>query len=155
MIQVLNQQALGTLPAADLAGEDLVLASDNEYRVISITTDWNLVNHTPGEGPITVGYAHGDYTDTEIEEWYEGQNDILRGDKIAAEISQRFIRRAGMFSGVAASETLNDGRSIKTRLNWVIAEGKTVRMWAYNGDVNALTTGTVLTCSGRMYMRFL
>lgn len=155
LVQLVNSFALGTLADATLLADPLNGASDNEYRAISVKLNWSLENHTAGEGPIVVGIAHGDYTQAEIEAWMETTAMMTRGDLVATrEIGQRLIRQVGMFSGNEVNEVLNDGKAITTKLNWVVAVGDVLDVWAYNMDGTALTTGTVVTQAGRLFLKW-
>ncbi len=142
---------LGSLAAIAAAATN---TSDNEFRAISVKATWSLRDLTAGEGPISVGLSHGDYTAAEIEEFIEAEGAMTRLDKIAQEQANRLIRRVGTFSGLAEAETLNDGRPIRTKLNWAIADGGTVDFWAYNHSGAVLTTGAVVEILGRLFLRW-
>ncbi len=130
-------------------------ASDEEYRVLSQRNAWSLRDFTPGEGPIVVGYAHGDYSVTEVKECLDAQAAIARGDKIANEQADRLVRIVGTFPGVLENEVLNDGKPIHTRLNWHIPEGKTVVQFAWaKGGVANLTTGADVQIFGKATIKF-
>ncbi len=152
-IRLTPELALAALATDTVLVANLILGSEQEYRFISMKGTWSIHNHTPGEGPIAFGVAHGDYTVTEIKECLESFLSISPGDKIAEERSNRMVRQIATFSGVAASETVNNGNPIKTRLNWAIQDSTAVLMWFYNEDTNDLTTGTVATFSGNMWVK--
>ncbi len=145
--------ALGALVAGIAVKVGLTGTSDAQYRLITANMVWTLHNHTAGEGPISVGYAFGDYTVTEIKEALESATSISPGDKIAGEKASRWVRKIGQFSGQNASEVLNDGLPIKTRLNWPVQIGETVAAFAYNNDTNDLTTGSVVGIMGDMFVK--
>ncbi len=126
--------------------------ADGAYRIMSHTATWSIANHTAGQGPIVVGFAHGDYTVTEIKESLESAGSISIGDKIANERTNRLIRRVGTFDGASTEETLNDGRAIKVRLNWAIPIGTNLNLFAYN-DGGDLTTGTILHVNGKGWVK--
>ncbi len=137
--------ALGTLAAKDA----IVTAFDetvNERTLISsLVATWSLSNFTAGAlvGPIMVGVAHSDYSAAEIEEWIENAGSWDEGDLVNQEIAGRKIRKIGIFEvpdGVAESRELNDGRPIKTKLNWILLQGQTLGVWAYNLGQNPLAT---------------
>ena len=51
-----------------------------------------------------------------------------------------YIKGVGVLSN--NERALNDGKPVKTRLNWMIPDGKGINMWSYNaGDAANLTTG--------------
>ncbi len=129
-------------------------AGTTDYRVISIKVVWALKSFTAGQGPITVGYCHSDYTVTEIKECLESAASIAQGLKIEQERANRLVRVVGTLGG-EANTRLNDGRPIKTRLNWLMAEGggNALNIFAFNEATGALTTGSVLTIVGDMYVQ--
>ncbi len=108
----------------------------------SIQVSASINNHVPGEGPLLVGVAHGDYTDAEIEESVEAIGLWTVADKIAKERANRLVRILGTFSGQNAAEVLWDGRQRKFKLNWRIEEGQSINFWIYNSDGTALSGAT-------------
>ncbi len=139
-------------PASDIVVlQAMTAVAVSTYRAISVKATWNLMNLTSGEGPVTVGLAHSDYTVTEIKECLEAQAGIDPGNKTAQEQANRLVRVVGAYGSVQAM--LNDGKPITTKLNWLIAIGRTVVMWAYNEDTATLTTGAVLNVSGNMWVK--
>ncbi len=139
--------SLGTLAAATLVSVVLGDAVTETTKISSVRTTWSMTDFTgsAGDGPISVGWAHSDYTDAEIEEYVETVGSWEAGDLVESrEIGKRLIRRVGTFAslGGGASETsvLNDGKPIRTKLNWILNTGQTLRMWAYNEGTSALAT---------------
>ena len=136
--------ALGTLAANTLisGSTDTV----NERTLISsVVASYSLSGMTPIEnsGPILVGLAHGDYSDAEIEAWVENQSGWDEGDLIQQEISDRKIRRIGLFdipSAATEAVALNEGRTIRTKLNWTLLQAQVLKVWAYNTGTAALAT---------------
>ncbi len=121
----------------------------NERTLVSsIVALWSMEAHTGGEGPIVVGVNHSDYTAAEVQEVLDATGSWDEGDLVAQEIAGRKIRQIGVFQGVAALETLNDGKPIKTKLNWILLQGQTLDVWAYNRDAATLTTGTSIKVDG-------
>ncbi len=121
--------------------------------VISIDGQWAMLDHTGGEGPIEVGFSHGDLSTTEIAECLVAEltdpDDIIQKER-----SRRPVRRAGTFHGLQAVETLNDGKPIRTQMKISIGNGHDVGIWAANRDAATLTTGTVIVCDGTLYGRW-
>lgn len=155
-VQLFQVLALSTLASSTMVGADMVTSGNNEYRWLSLKGYWSLRNHTSGEGPITFGIAHSDYSDTEIEQFLENENMLNRGDLVSTrEIGRRLVRRLGQFSGVSTDEVVNDGKPLHTRVNWAMAEGSVPRMWAYNFSGATLTTGSVVSFQGKMTIRWL
>ncbi len=132
---------LQAIPAGDVVTE--------RARVTSIDCTYSLSDYTPiaDVGPVIVGVAHGDYSQAEIEEWVELVTGWDVGDRVSREVSSRLIRRIGVFdiggNAVATDvHTLNDGKPIKTRLNWPLATGQTLDFWVYNSGTGAFATTT-------------
>ena len=145
---------VGTLAALTVVTGSLSGASTAQYRLISASYIWSLHGHTAGEGPYVVGYAFGDYTVTEIKEALESASSISPSDKIAQEKNNRWVRKIGTFAGDAVSETLNDGKPIKTRLNWAVQIGSTVNAFVYCEDTAAnQTTGSLVELNGNMWVK--
>lgn len=116
-------------------------------RISSIEATWAIVGGTVANGPVMVGVAHSDYSDAEKEEALEATGAMNVGDKIAAERTQRLVREIGTIKML--QETLNDGKPVKTKLNWGIAIGDSLAFWAYNQDASGpLDTGAVLDIAG-------
>ncbi len=135
--------SLGTLAAVTLISDTFDESVDEESRITSIEASWALDLLTAGQGPIEVGYAHSDYTDAEIEAVLENTDSWTRGDKIAQEVAKRLVRSVGVFaSGSTDAEeiSLNDGLPIKTKLNWGLTTGQTIKFWAYNRSGSPLAT---------------
>jgi len=154
VVPVRGELALAALANLDLIAGAVTATSTEAYRLLSIKLAWAIRNHTPGEGPITIGVAHGDYSAAEIEEWLEATSAIELGNLVAKEQSSRLCRRIGTFDGELAQEVLNDGKPVHTKLNWLMATGQTLQMWAYNRSGAVLTTGSVVVGEGTGFLRF-
>ncbi len=124
--------------------------STTPMRVISINATWQISALTADEGPLTVGYAHPDYTVTEIKECLEAGNSIDLGDMIAREQANRLVRIVGTID--SEDERLNDGLPVKTKLNWLLPAGDVVEIFVFNEQTGALTTGSSLKVSGDMWV---
>ncbi len=136
------------LGAGALVLADLMPANFSQgYRVVSVEATWDLRTHSAGDGPIRVGWSHGDYSGSEVDEWTE-VSFTDRGDMIAQERASRRIRQVGKFRGLLTDEVLNDGRLIKTRLNWHFPEGHQLSIWAKNRSESTFTTGSVVVVDG-------
>lgn len=151
-VRVTPRMSLGTLASQTVLVAALVPTSDAQYRLMSVNTTWSLVNFTAADGPVTVGYAHNDYTIAEIKECLEETSDISPGDKIAQEQANRWVRVVGTLGGAGRS-TLNDGQPVKTRLNWAIQIGSAVNIFAYNESAGGLTTGGIIDCVGKAWVK--
>ncbi len=137
--------ALGTLAGNTLIGS---LVSDSVTETAwasSIRCTYALDQFTPGtdDGPITVGVAHGDYSDAEVESWLEIQGNWDQGKLVEQEIGRRKCRIIGTFDGprdALDAVRLNEGRPITTKLGWQLSTGQSLRFWAYNNGISTLAT---------------
>lgn len=147
--------ALGTLVADDVVITAIAETVEEKTWISSIIATWVNADYTPGEGPIIVGLAHSDYTAAEIEEFLENTGSWSEGNKVAQEVARRKIKIVGTFaldptSATAAlnAESLNDGKAMRTKLNWLLTTGQTVDVWAWNKSGANLTTGQVVRVQG-------
>ncbi len=112
----------------------------------SIVCRYSLADFTPAAntGPILVGIAHSDYSDAEIEAWIENSDSWNVSDVVAErEVGRRLCRRVGIFDvpeDATKADVLNNGKAIKTKLNWMLASNQTLRLWAYNMGTAAIAT---------------
>ncbi len=147
--------SLGTLADNDLIAGTLTNNAVDSLRAMSLDGTWTYEGATASEGPVTIGVAHGDYSAAEIEEWYEAIGSMNRSDKVAAEQAGRLARRIGTFAALqTGAEILNDGKPIKTRLNWLVSPGLNIQAWAHNDSGAALTTGAVVHFQGVLNLVF-
>ncbi len=134
-----------------LAGATAVLGATADQVVeraylSSIVCQYSFAGFTGGDniGPVSVGVAHGDYSLAEIEAYLEAATSWNEGDLVAREVSQRKIRRIGTFTTTAASageaNVLNDGKSIRTKLGWILNTGQGLNFWLYNQGSAAFAT---------------
>ncbi len=146
---------LGTLASRTLVSVAFDETVNERTLVSSIETLISMADFTPldGVGPIVVGVAHSDYSDAEIEAVIENQGSWNEGDLVSQEISKRKVRTLGIFetppsAGIGIT-SLNDGQSFKTKLNWILLQGQTLRLWGYNQGGSAVaTTDPNITCVG-------
>lgn len=143
-----GELSLGTLAGQTLVGVNLSDVMTESGIITSLVATWALkeLTEAAGDGPITVGIAHSDYTDAEIQENILVSNGWDRGDKIARERTKRLVRVIGTFSSAAGgggglgTDYLNDGKPIKTKLNWGLTTGDTLKIWAFNDGGSSLAT---------------
>ncbi len=114
-------------------------------RVSSVECTYTIQGLTPGDniGPFLCGVAHGDYSGAEVEAWIEAAAGWDFGDMIAKEVRGRRIRQIGVLNSPATleeSSRLNDGKVLRTKLNWALAEGDGLRFWIYNLGTSAVAT---------------
>ncbi len=127
--------------------------ADGAWRAISLIGSWSIDGLTAGEGPIVCGFAHGDYTVTEVKEALESASSISIGNKVENERSRRWVRKVGVFSGQDTAQRLADGVPVKTRLNWTIPIGTNLNMFAYNDSATLLTTGARVKFNGVAWVK--
>ncbi len=151
-VRVTPTLTLSTLGAATVLTGGMTAASSGPYRVISAICSWTQSTLTDGEGPITVGYAHNDYSVGEIKEALEASAALDLGDKVAQEKANRLVRVVGTFRSEPNND-LNDGRPIKTKLNWRMNVGDILNIFAYNESTGALATGTFIRSTGNLWIR--
>ncbi len=147
--------SVGALAAADVIGSTTTsdTASDNYFATSAVVSMVWEVPTDSLEGPLLVGLAHGDYSDSEIEEYLENAAGFSRDDLVGTEIARRKIRKAGIIVARGANEDsqLNDGKAMRIKLGFLINEGKSLKFWAYNVGSATLTTGTQLELQGEMF----
>ncbi len=150
-VRVSPELAIGTLTTDTALTVGMTSASPNKYRCISVDVVWSLSALTANEGPLTVGYAHSDYSTTEIKECMEAAGALDQGNKIAQEQANRLVRVIGTLD--SELEQLNQGAPLKTKLNWLIGIGDVVNAFVFNEQTGTLTTGASLKISGNMWIK--
>ncbi len=149
-----DQLAIGTLSTKDAAIAALAGVVNERTFVSSIKASWSLTDwtQTATDGPILVGIAHSDYTAAEIEEWIENSGGWNEGDLVAQEIAKRKIKRIGVFqtanSDLIGTAVLEEGRLITTKCKWILLQGQTLNIWAYNMGESAPATGSIVRVAG-------
>ncbi len=151
MLKLSEITTLGALTSQNAVATTFDSTVDDSTYLLSIEATYSISAHTAGEGPIVCGVAHNDYSAAEIVEWYIANGAWDRADKVAQEHNRRKIRQVGIFPGVSAIETLNDGIPVKTKLGFIVEDGQTLSLWALNEDAATLTTGTVLEAQGKVW----
>ncbi len=146
---------LGTLATKTLISDDWDEQVQERALISSIVATWSLDQVTSPQGPILFGVAHSDYTAAEIEEVIENAGSWSVGDKVNQEISKRLVREIGTLQADSESSSgptdykFNNGRMMKTKLNWMLETGQTLKMWAYNLSASPLaTTDPALRANG-------
>ncbi len=112
-------------------------------------SNWSVIADV---GPIEMVVAHSDYTLAEIEAWLELPTSWKETDMLDREILSRKIRRIGVFDTpvtTGGAYTLNDGKALKTKLNWIVTNGQGLNWMAYNrGTAAVATTNPNVNISG-------
>ncbi len=144
---------LGTLNSKALVADTFDENGEETLLISSLVATWTLDNLVAGQGPILFGIAHSDYSDGEIEAVIENAASWQAGSKVEQEVAKRLVRVIGTFVGKQGTGTndvsFNEGRPVKTKLNWRLDTGDTLKMWAYNISGAALsTTAPVMRANG-------
>ncbi len=157
-VRVASSLAVGALATLDVISADLTAAVTDPLRVVSVDCSYNIADLAAfiDDGQ-EFGLAHSDYTDAEIEECIEAFNSIDLGNKIAQEQANRLVRTVGFFQagGVSTDSSLsfNNGRPMKTKLNWRLSIGDSIRIWIRNGSDTVYTTGSNLLVVGNAWVK--
>ncbi len=145
--------ALSTLASATVL-KGAIITPTRDLFIISVDAVYGKKGGTPGEGPLEVGYSHGDYTVAEIKE-----NLVVDmsdpGDKIAYEQGRRLVRVAGAYQQITEDEVIDNGRTFRKRIGFQVNEDKSFDLWARNNTSAALTTGTTYLVTGTIYGRWI
>ncbi len=143
-----------TLAANTLVGASFDEVVEERTFISSIVATYSLRELTAaaGVGPFLVVIAHGDYTDAEIEAVIETTGSWDEGDLVQQEVASRRIRKIGIFEspiGSTAFIALNDGKPIRTKLGWILNQGITLKLCAYNmGSAPVATTVPIIDMQG-------
>ncbi len=156
-VRINTRVALGALVADSLVAGGITNSSTNPYRIMSVELSYSIVDlgATADDGQ-TFGLAHGDYTAAEIEACLEASGAIDVGDMIARETSNRLVRELGSMQGApgtGAGRSHNNGQPVKTKLNWGMSLGDTIRVWCRNNSGNDWTTGASIAVDGFMWIK--
>ncbi len=149
-----EETGLGTLAARTLISQDFDEAVSERTLISSLVAAYTLSDLTVATnvGPIMVGIAHSDYLAAEIEAFIEATDSWAEPDLVAQEVAKRKIRVIGIFDAgdpALSGHALNDGKPIKTKLNWILGTGQTLQLWAYNlGSAAVGTSVPEVHCQG-------
>ncbi len=148
-------KGLGTLASDVVVSQNLTNPFGEDLYIISIDGAWSLRDLTAGEGPIGVGYHHGDLTVTEVLENLQAQltdpDDIIQKER-----ARRPVRSVGQFPGLAQGESLNNGNRFRTRIGFTVGNDHNINMYVINrSGVANLTTGAEVVLDGVIYGRWL
>ena len=136
---------LTTLGAGVLTSTNFDNVVNERTLVSSVVGTYSMTAFTKstGDGPILVGIAHSDYSSAEIQEVIDATASWDEGDLVAREVGARKVRRIGIFDNPddeAAVSVLNDGKPIRTKLNWILLQGQTLKLWSMNLGTSPLAT---------------
>ncbi len=121
-----------------------------DIKIKSVDCAWSLRGGSATEGPIDVGFSHGDLSVTEVAEANVAEV-TDPDDIIAKERARRPVRKVGSFSGLATNEQLFNGVEKRTKIMFSVGDGHDLNGWAQNRSGGALTGGQVITMSGVIF----
>ncbi len=145
--------AVGALVVTDVVATAHTGVVDKPEFLLSCDIQASAREFTAGEGPILFGIAHSDYSAAEIEEYLENEASWATSDLIARERAGRKIRTIGTFSLLAAEEVLNDGKAVRIKCRWMLADGQGIQTWVWNQGPATLTTGGVVEMKGMGWLK--
>ncbi len=148
-IGINRQSALTTLGAKTAQATPITTDGASEgYHAKSMDISVVWENPTTGEGPIDVWVIDNDWSITEFEEYLEQTTGFDRG---AQEIQARGRSMKHIGSLSPEENVLNGGDPLRVPLKLFIAEGHTLEFVMYNSGAAALTSGSVVNFSGKMW----
>ncbi len=158
-VRITPAVAIGALASLAVVKSTGTSAAANTLRFISIDMSWSITDLAANvDDAFQFGVAHSDYTAAEIEECLEATLSMDVGDKISQERANRLVREIGTISPtggtiLGSGIAFNDGKPVKTRLNWLMAIGDTLDVWVRNGSGTVYTTGTILSGTGTLWVK--
>ncbi len=146
----LNGLTNDTVIIQDLFGA----AFGEDIFIVSIDTTWILEGMVSEEGPISVGFAHGDLTIAEILENLDAEltdpDDIIQKER-----ARRPVRRAGTFPVQVVNSVLNNGVPIRTPIRFSVGNDHDISFWAVNRSGATISAASQrLEVAGTLYGRW-
>ncbi len=158
--KIAASMAIGALASLDVIAAAGTSPTTNTLRVMSVDCAYAISDlGAQIDDGFQFGWAHSDYTATEIEECLEATASMGVGNKVEQEKANRLVREIGLMSpqGLVASGgggfNFADGRRVKTRLNWLLAIGDTLNLWVRNASGVVYTTGASLIANGDVWLK--
>ncbi len=156
-VRVATGIAAGALAPLDVAVSNLTNVGTDPYRIMSVDFSYALSDlGAASDDGQEFGLAHSDYTAAEIEECIEQASSIDLGNKIAQEHAHRLVRVIGQMGGAHVAGgglDFNDGRRVKTKLNWRMSTGDSLNLWIRNSSGSVWTTGAFIDVVGDMWIK--
>ncbi len=158
MVRVNSENAVGALATLDVLSAGLTANAADKIRFISLIGSWTWSDiQQITDDAMSFGVAHSDYTAAEIEECLEATGSMDLGDKVAGEQANRLVREIGTFNGLATAAgggiQFNDGKPVKTRLNWLMSAGDSLVVWVRNASTLVYVTGSEITFAGKLWVK--
>ncbi len=157
-VRINSENAVGALATLDVASAGLTATTADKIRFISLIGSWTWSDlQQITDDAMAFGVAHSDYTAAEIEECLEATGSMDLGDKVAAEKANRLVREIGMFSSVTSAAgsgvQFNDGKPVKTKLNWLMSAGDSLVVWVRNSSSLVYVTGSSINFAGNLWVK--
>ncbi len=153
MVRINANSAIGALASFDVVANIITGSPAGKLRVKSFDCAYAIVDKTDADEGQTIGLAHSDYSAAEIEECLEASTAIDAGDKVAQERANRLVREIGVFSRGDTGGKLNEGKPIKTKLNWLLTAGDSIQLWIRNSSGTVYTTGALIAIVGKFWVQ--
>ncbi len=146
---------LSTLANDGVIANTAVPITDDFY-CLSVDVTPVLRDQTDNEGPIKMGWANADLSVAEIVEALDARP-LGRSSITELERSRRPARLFGTFdtSDGVGSSRLNEGNTIRVKINRVFSKGIGMQFFVINRSGAALTGGAILSVDARWYGRWL
>ncbi len=151
-----SQQGLTALAAGDVEVFAWSGVTTGTLRVVSIVVTWSASFAAVADGGMQFGVAHSDYTAAQVEECLEANGSMDPGAKILNEQANRLVRAIGTMHSsevIQGEVTFNDGRPMKTRLNWLLSPGDRINVWIRNGSQNIWTVDGDFLSTGTLWVK--
>ncbi len=156
-VRVVQGIAVGALATLDVLSGAITASSAATLRLVSVNLNYKIVDlGSASDDGQEFGLAHSDYSAAEIEECLEASASIDAGNHIEREKANRLVRSIGTFVGdplAGGDKQFNDGKPMKTKLNWLLTPGDTLHMWIRNGSATVYTTGAAIIAQGDLWVR--
>ncbi len=157
-VKIASKSLAGALDTKDVVVNAVSNQVTDPMRFISLdcSYSWADIGQDIDDG-CTFGIAHSDYTAAEIEECLEAGGSMDLGDKVEQEKANRLVREIGTISSSGGPSgggaPFNDGKRVKTRLNWLMSTGDTLNVWIMNISGVIWTTGSGVTITGNLWVK--
>ncbi len=156
-VRISSSTAIGALATLDVNSGLLTPVAADKIRLMTLDGSWSWSDKAAIDGAMEFGVAHSDYSAAEIEECLEATGSFDLGDMVSQEQANRKVRTIGTFgSGPSTANSdaeHNDGRPVKTKLNWLLSAGDSLNVWFRNGSGTVYTTGSAITFSGNLWVK--
>ncbi len=156
-VRVAGGAAAGALAALDVTASAITASATDPYRLVTVDLTYQVIDlGAATDDGYEFGLAHSDYSATEIEECLEALSSIDLGNKVVQEQVNRLVRTIGVIAPkgiVGGGGIFNDGKPVKTKLNWRMSSGDILNLWVRNASQVVWTTGSVVTVLGNLWIK--